>query len=1016
MPKRLSCCWLLLLAACGSAASDPSSTERFSFETREGTVLAFDVAPADTAIVFDVLGQLWTIPGRGGAARALTDAVRDTAEDLDPSISPNGQSVVFRAERTGRTGLWLLDLKSGTVRQLTQVAHPDEYNGAASWSPDGNTIAFTRVAPDSGDQWHSRIRLLDVSSGKIRDVQLEKDQKLQMRDPTWTPNGQQIVFAAASPSNLRGGRLWIVAASGGRAQPLAHDSTPASAPAFAPDGKRIAFLARDSANSLQVWVQDLAGTRAHAPVRLTSHEDVASTRVRWTHDGNAIVYSADGRLLRIGARGGEPAEIPFVALLKLARARRHLPPARLLEPGQRASARAYLGLALSPDAQSIAALALGKLWIIPVAGTAQAIADVPFSARGLSWSPDGNEVAWSAGAFGEEDLFAADVKSGATRQVTALPGREAMPVYSPDGRYLAFMHQKDAGALRVIDAHAAHSVSDTAATRNLGPGSVPWSRTIDSYPQWSPQSDALLVVGDFQVGKPTPATLVRLNGARDTIKKFLDAPIFLQWRKNGLTFLRHDRLWHSDFAGNVASDPAHALGSDAALYASASNEGSILYISDDGLRLRNEAGKVRHIGWPITFTPPVAPTLLIRNARIIDGNGNPATAPSDILIERGRIARIADAGSIAPTPNAIDANGKFVMPGLMDLHFHSMSLDLPPAFLYFGVTTVRDQGSTLAPLVAFADGVAAGVIAGPRVTYGGFQFYSDWPLDDEQGRGIEPEADSAHVQRSVSLEDGFGAQHIKTRTFRRWDINARMIAEAHRRGMRVTGHCAAQLPLIAAGMDAKEHAGMCSTRGAATPYGFNDMLIYDDQVQLFRAAGVAVIPTISYLSFAARLSENPKLLDADREVAPWITKDNFDWMLKMPPAERAQEARAARDARATTAKLARAGVTVGLGTDIWQLPTGVHLELEELVAAGLSPVEAIRAGTSSAARIIGAEDVLGSVEKGKWADLIILDADPLADIRNTRRISKVIQGGKVIDRAAIRARFSQPSVASLPGS
>jgi imidazolonepropionase-like amidohydrolase len=78
------------------------------------------------------------------------------------------------------------------------------------------------------------------------------------------------------------------------------------------------------------------------------------------------------------------------------------------------------------------------------------------------------------------------------------------------------------------------------------------------------------------------------------------------------------------------------------------------------------------------------------------------------------------------------------------------------------------------------------------------------------------------------------------------------------------------------------------------------------------------------------------------------------------------------------------------------------MELEELVAAGLSPAEAIRAGTSAAARIIGAEEVLGSVETGKWADLLILDADPLADIRNTRRISEVIQGGNVIDRAAIR--------------
>jgi imidazolonepropionase-like amidohydrolase len=92
---------------------------------------------------------------------------------------------------------------------------------------------------------------------------------------------------------------------------------------------------------------------------------------------------------------------------------------------------------------------------------------------------------------------------------------------------------------------------------------------------------------------------------------------------------------------------------------------------------------------------------------------------------------------------------------------------------------------------------------------------------------------------------------------------------------------------------------------------------------------------------------------------------------------------------------------------MWQLPTGVHLELEELVAAGLTPAQAIRAATSSAAKIIGAASELGSIERDKRADLVILDADPLADIRNTRRISAVVQNGHVVDRAAILAAFKK---------
>ena len=117
------------------------------------------------------------------------------------------------------------------------------------------------------------------------------------------------------------------------------------------------------------------------------------------------------------------------------------------------------------------------------------------------------------------------------------------------------------------------------------------------------------------------------------------------------------------------------------------------------------------------------------------------------------------------------------------------------------------------------------------------------------------------MRRSVGLAQGFGAQHIKTRTFRRWDINARMIADAHRRGMRATGHCATQLPLIAAGMDAKEHLAFCSTRGAGDPYALNEVMLYDDQIQLLRAAGVSVVPTIVYMSLGVAVNENPKVLD-----------------------------------------------------------------------------------------------------------------------------------------------------------
>jgi imidazolonepropionase-like amidohydrolase len=178
--------------------------------------------------------------------------------------------------------------------------------------------------------------------------------------------------------------------------------------------------------------------------------------------------------------------------------------------------------------------------------------------------------------------------------------------------------------------------------------------------------------------------------------------------------------------------------------------------------------------------------------------------------------------------------------------------------------------------------------------------------------------------------------------------------------------------------------------------------MYDDLIQLFKRAQISVVPTITYFDFAVRLNERPTLLDDDVELAPFVPgREQFDWMTKLSPTARQQWFQDAQRARETTRKLVNAGVTIGTGTDIWQIPIGVHMELEQLVASGLTPAQAIHAATGAAAQILGAEKDLGTIEVGKLADLIILDADPLVDIRNTRKIWQVIQSGRMVDRQAI---------------
>jgi Tol biopolymer transport system component len=987
-PRRAVALFLLggLTAACQG-----SSEETIRFRVHEGTTLGFDLSPDGRSLVFDLLGQLWHLPAAGGAARPLTDAVRDTAEDLDPSWSPDGRRLVFRGERAGRTGLWLLE-PGAAPRQLTQLRDPDGFDGRAAWSPDGRTVAFARLVPgDSArPRWRSRLALIDPAGGEAQELRVADSAGPDLRDPAWAPDGRRLaVVAASATAEDPGGRLFLVERTGGGVTPLASPISRALAPAFAPDGRRIAFFAPDSAERMQLWVAPVDSPGA--PARLTGQADVTPTRARWTADGRALLYGADGRLWRIPSAGGAPVEIPFSAELAITRARRALPPVRFPEEGTAQHVRGFMGLALSPDARQVAMLALSRLWVMPVGGAPRPIADVPLDAHHLAWSPDGSTLAWSAGRWMEEDLYATDLASGATRRVSALPGREDHPMYSPDGKHLAFMHapSEDSTILRVVDART-RDLRNPERTRALG-------AEAGADAAWSPASDGLLyLTGGFRPGRPSRAEVLLLSGGRRAVSGTPDSPLFPLSTAGALVFVRHARLWQARFTGPGSLAPAEALGDAPAIYPSAARDGTVLFISEGGLRLRSPNGQERLLGWPITYTVPAAPPMVIRNARIIDGTGARATPPRDLFIERGRIARIAPAGTLAAgTAQVLDAGGKWLIPGLIDLHAHEYRPDLMPGFPRFGVTTIRDQGSPIGPLAAYADAVAAGHLAGPRVDYGGIQMYTDWAYDLEDGQGVEPEADSSHVQRAVAVAAAFGSAHVKTRTFRRWDVNARFIAEAHRRGMRVTGHCAHLLPLVAAGMDAKEHAGFCEPRG--------DGPIYEDLVQLYRSAGIAVIPTISYSVLALAMNRHPDTLATDPELAPFLPpRSAFGWMLALDSAERRQYEQFAADARQTTAKLAQAGVTIGTGTDIWEVPTGVHLELEEMVAAGVSPLQALHAATGAAARIIGADHELGTVEPGKWADLVLLDADPSADIRATRRIRAVVQSGRLLMPDATR--------------
>lgn len=432
-------------------------------------------------------------------------------------------------------------------------------------------------------------------------------------------------------------------------------------------------------------------------------------------------------------------------------------------------------------------------------------------------------------------------------------------------------------------------------------------------------------------------------------------------------------------------------------------DGTLFYLSGDGPRVRRRTGTVERVPWPVRAAVPIPAPTLLRNIRIIDGTGTPPSAARDVLIERARIVRIAPTGTIVPARDTrvVDGGGRIVIPGLMDAHQHLFSADerMLPALLYHGVTTIRALHGRVSWVAAKRDAVQTGQYPGPRMILGPHFAPGCYLEDCVTGEDMQRTAGRDDGRRGLALAKAMGADWAKMYIPFSSRAGARFIQDAHALGMRITGHLAFTLPLLAAGMDGKEHGAQGWDRSLPS--------LQEDLAVMARLSGLTVTPTLAVAAQIPRLLDDPTplnepatalLLPASQRVPGLVRAENRAWAEAW-----------VREWRTRVARYRAAGVPLAVGTDA-SLPWLVHTELEELVKAGLTPLEALAAGTSATARALGVEGQLGTIEPGKLADLLIVDGDPSADIRDTRRIWKIIRGGEVVEREALLATLrGEPS-------
>ena len=443
--------------------------------------------------------------------------------------------------------------------------------------------------------------------------------------------------------------------------------------------------------------------------------------------------------------------------------------------------------------------------------------------------------------------------------------------------------------------------------------------------------------------------------------------------------------------------------------------------------------------------------LAITSATLIDGSGGPPLPDAVVVIEDGCFTRVGP-GAATPVPEGaevIDARGRFLIPGLCDMHVHAGTPDREhlPLFIAAGVTTVLDLGGQAADLAAYRAAIDAGEKLGPWLYFTGPML--------EEGELYEGFAHFSHrigpdgVETEVDRLADAGADAIKLYVTITPDTARRAAARAHARGLPVFMHQQATWGADAAdaGVDCLEHLMVFGDlapeegrpdAGQMTPFQYGAWMwrwlpevdTRSDRVRrLFDrmiAAGTALDPTL--VLFAAR----PAALGDDAGDASMDDPERTPLLSLLPPpvadelASRWSERRHAAAGASESAKertrrawanllelvgaFQAAGGVVLAGTDCPNVAIvsgySLHRELELLVRAGLSPMDALLAATRHPAERLGKTDTFGAITPGTSADMLILTGDPLADIRNTRSIERVVVRGQVHDPEEVLRSFA----------